>query len=340
MAEIRHIHSRAQAEDAASRWIARLESDDVTEADREQFKAWIESDPLNRETFEAMRFTWHRLDALSHEEPQSAGAQKPGAPVGARRKLVSWASAALVLVAIGLVVFWQTAELGVTHYETNVGEQATYTLADGSQVQLNTNTRLAIRYTAGTRTIDLLRGEAHFDVARDPSRPFVVHAGSGLIRAVGTAFNVYVSDEEAVEVTVTEGVVEVLKEGAHEGAQSRDPHSPAATRITHSHRLSYDAARIETGQVAAVPVANVDRQLAWRQGMLAFDGQSLEVVVREVRRYTDVQFEFEDSTLADVKVGGYFRATDTDAFLELLRSALGIESRRAGERIFLYTTGQ
>jgi transmembrane sensor len=340
MAKVSHIMPRPAVEEAASRWIARLEADDVSQEDRLRFQAWLDEDAANRETFEAMRFTWHRLDALARVDAGRVAESSLHRPHGRRRHL-PFAAAAALLLAVGATAWWVASGPDLVRYETAVGQQASVTLNDGSVFQLNTNTLLEVGYTDDRRSVELLRGEAHFEVARDARRPFVVHAGSGMIRAVGTAFNVYVSDEDAVEVTVTEGIVEVLKDDI-EDRQGADSASArlASARITKNHKVSYDARGIEVGEVAAVPIANLDRRLAWRHGMLSFDGQTLDAVIREVSRYMDVQFEFADRSLGDVEVGGYFRATDTDAFLELLRSALGIESRSHGNRILLYQSDQ
>lgn len=339
MARVRHMVPRQSIEDAASRWIARLEADDVSQEDRLQFQAWLDADEANRETFEAVRFTWHRLDALARVDVGRGGAENLSNRRQSRWSQRTFAAAAALLLAVGSAVWWGARTPDLVQYKTAVGQQASVTLNDGSVFQLNTNSLIEVEYTANQRTVELLRGEAHFEVASDANRPFVVHAGFGIIRAIGTAFNVYVSGEQAVEVTVTEGIVEVMSDvGTTQGADHLSP--PPAARITKNHRVSYDARRIETGDVAVVPVANLDRRLAWRHGMLSFDGQTLDAVIGEVSRYMDVQFEFADRSLGDVEVGGYFRATDTEAFLELLRSALGIESRNLGNRILLYQPGE
>jgi transmembrane sensor len=186
--------------------------------------------------------------------------------------------------------------------------------------------------------VALFKGEAHFNVAKDVTRPFIVIANGGLIRAVGTAFNVQVLEDANVEVTVTEGVVEVLRDAnasATNFGESGD-RMITPTRITRNHKIQYDPQRIATGDVAALPVEKIERELAWRHGMLSFDGQSLDIVIQEVSRYTNVEFEFARDDLREVQVGGYFKATDTDALLELLRSALDIKSQRIGNKVLIY----
>lgn len=300
MAEIRQIIPRAAVEEAASRWIARLEADDTSQEDRLRFQAWLDEDGAHREAFEAMRITWHRLDALALGAvgaPTLPGTQSRHD----RLRRLPFAAAAVLVLAIGSAALWLVGTPNVVQYETAVGQQKSVKLDDGSVVQLNTDTLLTVDYTEERRTVALVRGEAHFDVASDVERPFVVRARSGLIRAVGTAFNVYLSSERSVEVTVTEGVVEVLRDDTVKRRNS-DGTSKAVVpaRVTENHRVSYDSRGLESGEVAAMPVPNLDRRLAWRHGMLSFDGQTLAAVVREVSRYTDIQFEFADSTLRDV----------------------------------------
>lgn len=340
MADIHQIHSRNAAEEAASRWIARLESDDVSDTDRAEFQAWLEADSLNREMFADMRRTWHRLDALAHYEPNWKEIRSRAESPTRRRSALVVSAAAAVLAALGVAAIWQAPQLNQNQYATTIGEQRSIELADGSVVQMNTNTTIDVRYTADRRTVALLKGEAHFDVEKDVTRPFVVIASGGLIRAVGTAFNVQVLEDANVEVTVTEGVVEVLSDASVGTANvGESGHGVAPTRITSNHKILYDPQRIATGNVAAVPVEKIERELAWRHGMLSFDGQSLDVVIKEVSRYTNVEFEFASDDLRKVQVGAYFKATDTDALLELLRSALDIESRRIGNTVLIFQSG-
>src|SRR5690606_23127337 len=107
------------------------------------------------------------------------------------------------------LTFMSTSGLEQYHHTTEVGEHRTFSLPDGSTITLNTNSELKVTYDKDFRNIRLLRGEAHFEVARDLDRPFLVYAGNGLVRAVGTAFTVFIHDPKEVEVTVTHGVIEV-----------------------------------------------------------------------------------------------------------------------------------
>ena len=337
MTKVRRIESRDLLEDAASMWVARLEADDVSEEDRQRFAAWLDKSPQHRETFEAMRHTWHRLDALGMFADETAAAGQDANTIRARsqRTGTAWAAAASVLLMITAAAWWQLRTPLTLEYETAIGHQLSVSLEDGSTVDLNTNTLVEVNYTDGKRTVNLQRGEAHFAVAKDPARPFVVLAGSGAVRAVGTQFNVYLNDKREVEVTVTEGTVEVTKAGEVRGGSSQATPMPAASepaRLSEGQRIYYDR---QFGAVAEVPAPEVERDLAWRHGMLSFDGETLEEVVAEVSRYTNIRFVIADPNLRELKVGGYFKSTDIDALTELLDTAFAVEARRDGQQIVL-----
>ena len=335
MAEVHRIESRQTLEDAAGEWIARLEADDVSDDDRRRFSEWLARDRRHREVFEAMRHTWHRMDALGSlvygvaEEDMARRVERP------RRRTLRWAAAAVALLAVGTAVWLGLRAPVPVHYKTAVGHQLSVSLEDGSSVDLNTATLVEVEYTDTERRIRLLHGEAHFTVAKDASRPFVVHARDGLVRAVGTQFNVYLTETRGVEVTVNEGTVEVASAGTSIGVSAdtvskRTPQQSAL--VNEGQHVRYEK---QVGAVAEMPAPIVERRLAWRQGMLSFDGETLEQVVAEVSRYTNVRFVIADPELRELQVGGYFRSNDLAALTTLLESAFGVEVRREGQRIVL-----
>ena len=335
MAEVHRIESRRKLEDAAGAWIARLEADDVSESDRRCFAEWLAEDRRHRETFEAMRHTWHRLDALGTVVHGVAG-EKPQATVErSRRRGIVWAAAATLLLAVGSASWVVLYAPAFVEYETAVGHQLSVSLEDSSTVDLNTDTLITVDFTDDERAIRLVRGEAHFTVAKDAQRPFVVSAGDGIVKAVGTQFNVYLTASREIEVTVTEGIVEVAKadESIGSSAAPASPELPLqAARVSEGQHVRYNG---QVGAVAEMPAPEVERRLAWRQGMLSFDGETLEQVVAEVGRYTNIQFIIADPELRELQVGGYFRSNDLTALTELLETAFGVDVKRDGQRIIL-----
>ncbi len=337
MTNVHRIATRDALEEAASSWIARLEADDVDDADRQRFTAWLDEDPHHRETFEAMRHSWHRLDALAAlaNGKGATNTDSPESPARPKRLAAAWAIAATVLLLAGATAFWQLRAPAVLQYETAIGHHLSVSLEDGSSIDLNTNTLIEVNYTDTERTVQLQRGEAHFDVEKDPARPFVVLAGSGAVRAVGTQFNVYLADNFEVEVTVTEGIVEVtqaeeLKSGSP--ALREIANSAAPARVGVGQRIHYDQ---QFGAVGEIPTPQLERRLAWRQGMLSFDGETLEEVVVQVSRYTNIEFVIADPDLRALQVGGYFKSTDVTALTDLLDTAFQVDVRRDGQKIHL-----
>ena len=261
-------------------------------------------------------------------------------------------SATVFILLAGLIVaLWpwlispkQVNDNGI--YNTLVGEQKTVVLSDNTIIRMDTDTKLRVRYTDRERRIDLVDGQAHFDVAKNKQRPFDVYTTYGLVRAVGTAFSVSLLSRQDIKVIVDEGKVELAKLSpvppTVEKAANENIKSDA---ITVSPAVPVQAATfvsLEKGQAASfdsqvytvrdLPEEELTRQLAWSQGLLVFDNEPLKDVIAEVGRYTDVRIEIIDSALADLEVGGRFRVGRLDALLEALVVGFGVEVRRVNEK--------
>jgi transmembrane sensor len=201
---------------------------------------------------------------------------------------------------------------------------------DGTIVELNTDTELRTSMTAASRRVELLKGEATFKVASDPGRPFVVVAGTTALRALGTMFNVRRRDG-IVEVLMVEGTVAV---GTSEEAQrSEQPGAPPGP-VIHAGQAAIVAAHAEL-EVRAVNRDEVERELAWRKGMLSFKDSTLIDAAAEFNRYNSRQIVVSDPRITDLRVGGYFRANNIDGFVRVLESEFDISATRERERIEL-----
>ena len=228
-------------------------------------------------------------------------------------------------------------------YQTTVGEQRAHTLADGSVVLLNTNTELKVVYTEQRRKIILLKGEAHFDVESQPNRPFEVYAGSGMVRAVGTAFSVYLS-EDNIEVLVSEGKVDLtdivseplIKQGARLVGMSVAANEPERLGSLEAGQSAvFQSGKINYLQTLQAP--ELERQQSWRSGVLTFVGEPLSQVVAEINRYTLMRVEIIDPTLKDIEVGGRFKVADIGGVFDVLEAEFGIQvSRLSGDRVQLH----
>jgi transmembrane sensor len=177
-------------------------------------------------------------------------------------------------------------------------------MPDGSAIVLNTATRISTHFTDAQRQVRLLEGEALFNVAKDPSRPFVVEAGETRVRAVGTSFSVRRMLDGSIQVLVREGVVEVTREGG--GGVSAPVRAVANTKL-----ISHPG---DPTQSQVLANADVARELGWREGRVSFDGVSLQQAADEFARYNDTRITFATPAIAHRKVTGLFAANDPVGF--------------------------
>src|ERR1700723_3618680 len=195
-----------------------MNADDVSPDDRPRFEAWLAANAVNTKAYSQLSATWQELvkagplvRAVKFGQVMNAAASPPA---GRRRWAVAAVAAGIGALVLG--VSWNLyRQKEQTRFQTAIGEQAAVALPDGSSFDLNTNSRIWVDYSQRQRVIRLERGEAFFKVAHDTQRPFWVHAGDYWVRAVGTAFNVYIRPT-GVEVTVSEGTVKVVSNGSSE----------------------------------------------------------------------------------------------------------------------------
>jgi transmembrane sensor len=204
---------------------------------------------------------------------------------------------------------------------TGIGEQRTFPLSDGSEIVLNTQAAVAVRYSDHTRRVDLLAGEAAFRVEKDAGRPFLVHTHDGQVRAVGTEFIVH-KTAEAVLVTVTEGVVEV--------STSRD-RATVPTLVQVGQRVRYNHSGV--GSVEPVDLRVVT---AWQRGKLIFEATPLTLVVEEINRYRRGHIVVINSQLAQRLVSGVFDLQRLDAAVTTIERTLPITSTHFTDCLILF----
>jgi transmembrane sensor len=198
------------------------------------------------------------------------------------------------------------------------------TLADGSIVELNHDSKLEPAFVSAERRVRLVRGEAHFTVAKNPARPFVVEAGAVAVRAVGTAFDVRRGDA-AVEVLVTEGRVQLERPAPAAGAPA-----PAPTPLAAGERAIVDQSGAAPA-ITAVSAGDIERALAWQGVMLKFSDLPLGEVVTEFNLRNPQQLLTADAETAQVLVGGTFRADNVEAFVRLLELSFGVTAERRAD---------
>ena len=331
MAEVIELPDRERVEREASEWIARLQSESVSSADRAAFEAWREASPRNQRAYEELSVTWQRFTGAGRLVRAVSLGNALGAVGAARRPARRWpyaAAAALAIIAISAA--WWTKSLSTsTVFQTAVGEHASVRLPDGSSLELNSDSRARVKYGTVSRVVTLERGEAYFKVAHEASRPFWVVAPNSWVRAVGTEFNVYLR-EGGVRVTVREGIVKVAS-ASDRGRPSDEALAHAASSLVHAgQQVDLEGA---TTQIRALAPASLARSTSWRQGTVFFANEPLGQVIAELSRYTTLDIELEDAALRTLPVGGTFEASPAgaEALLTMLRDGFGLEMRREGD---------
>lgn len=299
------------AEDTAAWLVARMDSGQWGEIDEAELEAWLAEDPARKGLLLQTQSAWLMLDqagnktAMPDETEYGEGANE--ADSHWRRRSVIGGLAAAVTAAIFGPSAWHNRG---TSYATNLGEIRRVPLADGSVMAINSATEVTVQMAGRAREIELSKGEAWFQVAKDPSRPFVVAAGRVKARAVGTAFSVRMH-EAAVEVLVNEGIVETWSDEN----ESLRLHIAAGERIMISDRaiVHYEAAKS----------SSVDRALAWRGGLIDLNGTELSEAADEFNRYNERLIVIADPKLAVEKFDGLFSVNDPEGFAEAVKITLG-----------------
>jgi len=319
----------------AAEWVVRLDGDEATAADRAAFLEWQSRSAYHREIAARLSGLWRELDFLQeHADPVCAvrgGVPEPGKSIRRGLRPKSWtrpwavaaaASILLAVAAIPVLLGLRTVPVTSLAYETAVGQHKTVSLPDGSKANLNTNSRIEVVFSGEQRDVRLVRGEAYFEVAHDAQRPFAVHARSGLVRDVGTVFDVRLLPK-TIDVTVVHGSVELARlSGDKESGGKKEEH---LAFITAGQQAQFGRKVVS---LALVSDAAIDRMLAWRRGVLIYNGQPLAQVVGDFNRYTNIRIEIADPSLNAISVGGYFEIGKTDALFEALENNFGVRVER------------
>ncbi|MDY6944971.1 MAG: FecR domain-containing protein [Pseudomonadota bacterium] len=332
MGELHRLPDPQLTEREASDWFARLNADDVSAEDRARFEAWLRAHPCNVKAYAELTTTWNELVRSGPLVRAVQFGQVMNAAASARdARAPRWLARALAatIAAIVLTTAWSFYEQQAdTRFQTAIGEQVAVLLPDGSSFNLNTNSRVEVDYSEHGRVVHLERGEAYFNVAHDAQRPFWVHAGDRWVRAVGTAFNVYLRPA-GVQVTVSEGTVNVVEASRGESPPSDAAYARSAAAVTAGEQAD---ARGNADVIRALNAAQLNRSLAWRKKSLYFHDEPLGNVVDELLRYTPLKIEVADAQLRRMPVGGTFQTSPegAEALLKMLQDGFGAQVRWTG----------
>lgn len=321
--------------DQAFAWVVALRGEKVSEKNLEDFSVWLTVDGSHQLAWDEALELWQTMGAVSYlpvdELLAETSAETPAEPqsvpgFGLMDKLQSlWKPMALAfsLAAVGFIAvfnFHPQDEI----YAAGTGQYLAVTLADGSVVELNTNSEISVSLTENTREVALHRGEVFFTVATDKDRPFTVDVAGATVRAVGTAFNIYRVTDQSTLVSVSEGIVRVEEAGGSSvsSAQSK--------LLTVDEALEIDSVR----GLSETKIKNV-QATAWRQGQLLFENTSIGDAVEMLNRYLHKKVIVADDVSRSIKISGTFSSRQKKETLAAVAQALGLELTPRGEKWLL-----
>lgn len=336
--------------DQVGTWIARIDRG-LNLGERLALQNWINENSRHREVFFELAELWDRMEVLGEIAelfPLELQTSKPSLPYV--RSVLAFLLVVVSSVSLGLWISEKSPETlrkitaaTIVHrnleaaYQTAVGEQRVVTLPDKSLIRLNTATLLRVHYTDSERKVELVRGEAHFQVTKHEDRIFSVQVGLNEFRAIGTAFDIRVASDRGTELTVTEGRVQVRVSstgGINHLVRASATQQPSATEIMvdAGKEVAIDQStqtveRLQPEQIAAA--------LAWQQGMIVFDAEPLEKAIRELSRYSNTHFIIAEEKTRQLPVSGYFKVGDIDGLVSALHNNFNINATRAGDTVTL-----
>ena len=300
--------------------------------------AWQARSATHRLAFERCTDTWQEIPALTLVGYAAAvGATRPETPnLNRRAALVSAAQTCTALAGATLAAWRRWAADDV--YETGVGEQRTVILPDGTRVTLNTATRVRAMLTEAKRTVQVSRGEALFEIAKDTSRPFVVQVADANVTATGTTFLVRAppqETDEAFDVTLVEGQVIVRRahSAAHGGVDEQVVMAPGE-RL----RMHLPGTNGRQGPGSRLDRPNIEHLTAWQRGEVVLDDVPISDAAAEMNRYSTLPVTLVNmESIGTLRISGVMRAGDSEAFAHAVASLHGLIVRRAQGRLELHT---
>lgn len=305
MPETTSSQSSPSIERQAATWFALMLDEDMRPGQREAWQRWMAADPRHAAAYERLAGLWQDAAELP---PMPGAGEATVSARWSRRRLLGWASAASVVLAGGSLALLQQPR---GEFHSRVGELRHVRLPDGSTVELAGDSAIRIDFSDSVRRVELLEGEAFFQVAADPLRPFGVEAAGGRSLALGTAFSV--SHEAAgVRVIVTEHQVRVDAAGQQ-------------VRLDAGQSVRYD--RRGLGNLRGV---DPQQALAWRQGQLVFFDTPLDEVIEHLQRWRPGTILITDRRLARRPVSLLIDLRRKDGMLDLLGKTLPIHIDRYG----------
>jgi len=307
----------------ATTWFVHLGASDVSAETRARFFSWLGENETHQQAYIEVEKLWGHLTIV---ERLPVPAPRP--PWLAWWFRPSGVFAGLLLMLASALLLLQFSAPTEQQYATAIGERREFLLEDGSRLHLNTNTEVFVSMGGGRRFLRLARGEAFFDVAHDPQRPLVVQAPGGLVRVLGTRFNIRETAAGST-VTVVEGVVALAAVGSLDSAF--DPRFQADVTLVADQQSALE----RNGRPSAPRASAADSALAWREGHLVYDGVTLAEVIADINRYFPGNIRLEDPSLAAEEVVAILDLQNKAATLKALEATFHVQAVQVSDQMTL-----
>lgn len=346
--------------DRAAHWAVRDGADLRDAGEQAEFDAWL-NEPGSADAYARARDALDVFDDLDGIDISGLDALREEAlgHVARRRNWKPWAAggavAAGLVGVLGFTLFapsstqrpaTELAQAGNTlpvvaapattgAYATAIGEQRVLVLADGSRVTMNTGTQVTVDFRPDRRIVRLVRGQALFDVAHNPSRPFSVNAGGRVVTALGTVFEVQIGRGQ-LHVTLIRG--KVVIDPPRAAATAKGDAAPAAVQVP-TYLTPGQQFTVTVRGAPEVHAVDVNRQTLWRQQLVEFDGTPVAEAVSELNRYSLKPIVISDARVGQMRISGVYKTGEPKAFVELVSTMLPVAARDTNRgEIELYPT--
>jgi len=356
MNDVVEFNKKSRVRSEASIWLVRMQ-EGLNQSQKIELSDWLRADAMHQCELLKLADIWDELEVLTELAPLFDGVESRVDVTRRAQDLHSRVSWKRVIVAASLLIgcgvaatFLVSGRFGFQHtpsltvsispaetvspikvigdssskrYQTPIGKQLEVELSDGSTATLNTDTQIEVEFTEQQRLIRLLKGEAHFSVSKDPTRPLVVNVSGRSVEAIGTAFCVRKTTDTEIEVSVDEGRVAVYQ---RLGSVARL--KPEIKPILTASLKAGEVLTIVDGepQLALYGQDEMFDRLAWREGMIVINDETLDYVIQEFKRYSEQKVLLADRSMGEIRVAGYFRLGDVDALLVALENNFNIRS--------------
>lgn len=334
MSEILTHKKRRKIEEVALDWVIRSD-EGLTDAEEEAFNKWLNASEFHREIFEQHQWNWNEMDRVAGLHTGYGDNCNPDLLTEdyenqkRRGQLSNWiligSVAAIFIFSVSILSSLRFKDIESVNNENNpiyVERIESKKLEDGSIIQLNRDTEIVVDYSPSLRKVELIQGEANFEVEKDETRPFIVEVSGVEVRAVGTEFNVRF-DSNSMDVIVTEGVVAVSAKEEANGSHN----AFEKTYLKEYQRASLDFRTDSlSAEISSVDESTVLHELNWQPMLIDFDNVPLAQIINEFNHRNEIKMLIVDSSLNSARLSSMFWSDNINGFIRLLESNFGVRA--------------